>query len=742
MLLIGQPYRIVRPDASRTAAPPRSAAVRYATLAPPSKASMTRSPESAWPRGAVLALLALLAVHVVLAVVAIGRLPADSPYNPVDVTALRQLGLPALGVLAALAFAARTKPAFVLAMVLVASAGALLGSGALMAVVLVGLAATLVGDLVVTPASDRQPVRVDLALPCGLAILLALQSAGGTLRVHDRIAYVAVLVGIVVLRRERAAALLQQAAATLRASAPASPLARAWMAVLGALAFLHVVVVARPEVGFDALAMHLQFARIVTERHAWSPDVGRYAWSVMPLAADWLFATGNLLAGEAGARALNLAAAVLAARLLVVIIDAGTATRWPALAMAALIASAPLAFLVTGSLFSEALLCAFLLGTLVAWQAWSASRAPAALVALAWCAAGALQCKATAMLWVLPMAAGLVAVHGRGLLTRMSARQHAAVALAACAAAWPYVNAWVRTGNPVFPFVNGVFRSPLFSTDGSFNNPLYNAALRPWTPYEILLESYRFIEAAPGTGGAPGFGWLIVLPLVGVALALRRYRRLQVAMIALAAAFFVLVFLQQSYLRYLLPAIVVATIAAGWALNDLARQRIVAGAILVLGLGCIVVNLRHIDSGNWTNADLCRRCAFDAGARERYVARYAPLRLVAEWLQANVPDARVGFLVVGPSPAGYTRESRAAGWHDVEAYPGLIAADNADQVLGQVRRWRLTHVVFAIVPDRLERAMTEFGARHTRPIVEIGNYRIAEVIDSPVPAPNDRPRAP
>ena len=48
---------------------------------------MTRPPESAWPPGAVLALLALLAAHVALAVVAIGRLPADSPYNPVDVTA-------------------------------------------------------------------------------------------------------------------------------------------------------------------------------------------------------------------------------------------------------------------------------------------------------------------------------------------------------------------------------------------------------------------------------------------------------------------------------------------------------------------------------------------------------------------------------------------------------------------------------------------------------------------------------
>jgi hypothetical protein len=407
--------------------------------------------------------------------------------------------------------------------------------------------------------------------------------------------------------------------------------------------------------------------------------------------------------------------------------------------MGALFASAPLAFLVTGSLFSEALLCAFLLGTLVAWQAWSTARSPDALVALAWCAAGALQCKATAILWVVPLAAGLLIVHGRGLMTATSVRQRAALALAACAAAWPYANAWIRTGNPVFPFANGVFRSPLFAIDGSFNNPVYNAPLRPWTLYDILLDSHRFIEAAPGTGGAPGFGWLLVIPLVAAALALRRYARLQLAIMALGGAFFVLVYLQQSYLRYLLPALLVATIAAGWTLNELARHRIVAGAILALGLGCVVVNVRHIDSGNWTNAEICRHCATDPAARERYVARYAPLRIVADWLRANAPDARVGFLVLGPSPAGFVGESRAWSWHDVEAYPGLTRALDANEVLSEVRRWRLTHVVVAIAPEPLEQPMTDFAARHARKVVDIGNYRIAEVVAAP--APQDAPGA-
>jgi len=67
------------------------------------------------------------------------------------------------------------------------------------------------------------------------------------------------------------------------------------------------------------------------------------------------------------------------------------------------------------------------------------------------------------------------------------------------------------------------------------------------------------------------------------------------------------------------------------------------------------------------------------------------------------------------------------------------ADDIIREVLSEVRRWRLTHVVVAIAPEPLEQPMTDFAARHARKLADIGNYRIAEVVAAP--APQDAPGA-
>jgi hypothetical protein len=199
----------------------------------------------------------------------------------------------------------------------------------------------------------------------------------------------------------------------------------------------------------------------------------------------------------------------------------------------------------------------------------------------------------------------------------------------------------------------------------------------------------------------------------------------------------VLVFVQQAYLRYLLPALLVAAAAGGWALQDLPDRRAVRIAVTLAGALLIAVNLRLMYTASWVNAQICRRCAFDEQARRAYVAHYAPLRIVSDWLNANVPDGRIGFFLLDPTPAGYVGYSRAWSWHDTAAFKPLTEARNADDILAVARRFGLTHVVVRVHTEPYEAMIAAFRDRDTRPMWRFENYLVAVVTPAEARAPVD-----
>jgi len=690
-----------------------------------------------WGRTAALILVALLVVHAGLIVATLVTMPPENSYNPVETVVLRQLVTLGVVVFLAIAFLERQRPGIAVALGVLAVAVALFGPATVLTVLLIVLDAWLVGEAVLRAvarrAGERAPIDASAATVGGFAIAIGLAAVSGRLDVHYSIAYAGLLMLPILLSARRLPELLGHAAALLVARTPRTTSERIWLALLAAVIVMHLFIVVKPEVGFDAQTMHLQFAHLIAAHHAWPHDVTRWAWAVMPLGADWMFALGYLLDGEAGARLLNLAFGVLAGRLLYQLIRSG-AGPLPALVGVTLFASAPLAYLVTGSLFSETLWCAFLLATLTCALAWLRTRSPVALAALYLAAAGALQTKAISLLWLAPLGVWLL-IAARGAALRWPTWPLRLTVIGALViGVWPYANAAWTTGNPLFPFFNSVFRSPLFETSASFENIAYRVPLMPWTPWALVMDSGTYLEGAPG---AAGLQWLLLIPIIAVAFVLRRRRPLQWACIALAAAFFVLVFVQQAYLRYLLPALLVAAAAGGWALQDLPDRRAVRMAVTLAGALLIAVNLRLMYTASWVNAQVCRRCAFDEQARRQYVAQYAPLRIVSEWLNANVPNGRVGFFLLDPSPAGYVGYSRAWSWHDTAAFKPLTEARDADDILAVARRFGLTHVVVKVRTEPYEATIAAFRDRDTRPVWRFENYLVAVVTPAEARAPVD-----
>ena len=179
---------------------------------------------------------------------------------------------------------------------------------------------------------------------------------------------------------------------------------------------------------------------------------------------------------------------------------------------------------------------------------------------------------------------------------------------------------YLDTGNPLFPFFNGIFKSPYLAPVTDTANFPYtdSAGLRALLqlPYDITAAPFRLVEAQP-----PGaFGFLLVLIVLGLGVAGRRGRGGVVVGLAVVAAL-VAWWVQLRYLRYLLPYAGVGAVLLTWGRVPgpprLARPRAdlaTAAAAAALSAACFVSLLAsfwNIPERVPTDVVLGRESAYD-----------------------------------------------------------------------------------------------------------------------------------
>lgn len=271
---------------------------------------------------------------------------------------------------------------------------------------------------------------------------------------------------------------------------PALPLLFHWLAAL------------KPEVNASALGIHLAAPARMAVQHVWRFDVQQFAWAVKPMGGEWAFTLPYLFGGEPAARLFN--ASLLA--LLCWMLYGWLRDLLPGLQaslLTAVFASIPLVHRMTGSLRVENV-AALTLAASVLFLRHSIKRgAPgygyAALLLAGVTASvsmGALGFAAAALL------AACLSLEWRTLLR--------GVPLALTAGLWPYLEAWQRTGNPLFPYFNDWFRSQLFDTTRRLIDApgLESLTFANW--WTVPSASSRFLG---GASGAFGLTLLILPPL-------------------------------------------------------------------------------------------------------------------------------------------------------------------------------------------------------------------------------------
>lgn len=587
--------------------------------------------------------------------------------------------------------APRLTRAHLLALSLIVSV-ALLGPGPVAAVSFLLVGCATLGDAVTgllyrvqgakNPRAPMDSAAFAISVFTGLALYVTFLAFTAPFRIHFVPLWV-LLLALPMLLNRRYLRRLAEFAARAFAPIPACCHATALpLVILGISLLAHLVLIPKPEAGADGLAMHLALPVRLAAHHFFAYDPGAFLWSLMPMAGTFSFAIAYMLGGEPAARLLDFALLALMVLLLVRILRRWT-PDWVAWLVAGVFVSTPLVQLVTANLMIENAQAGFLLAAFAAYlgaredseergEAGAnpndhAPRTVAALLA-ALLAGAALSSKIGSLAIALPVAV---------MTARAVPRRALAIAALFLAfGSFPYVNAWARTGNPLFPFMGNVFPS-------QYTNASYYVKDLRWTEkpswrtlYDLTFHSSRFYESQDG-----GFGFqtMLLLPLV-LAVPYRRWPHATRAPFWLAVTATPLVLLAMPHLRYLYPSLAFSTLALAIPLTE-GTPRFRRTAVVCAGLVWIL-NLVFLPSSSGNHKGFLLN-PFKSEEARVYQRDLAPLDAAADYVNVVQPGTAVAALDCEAGKIAYFTGATYMmnNWHSSQGRLGLSLARNEDDIL-------------------------------------------------------------
>jgi hypothetical protein len=581
------------------------------------------------------------------------------------------------------------------------------GFGPIVTVLAILAAGYAIGEHARTLALGREAPRgaSDDVVSCALGTLVLSTAVALTSRlpIHYTGTYAAVL-GLALFSNRgaiRRLALLP----SLASSAPRSLSLAEYAgltATLFSLSFL-AACAARPEIYFDALAMHLPICHELATRHALAYDHVAHVWALMPAGGDLAYAIAYMLAGEAGAKLSAFAFLGLSTALLVTQVRRHTLPAAGYLHVLAFVGTG-LAYLVTVSLFVDNVVLTCALGTAVGLLEYARSGRRGYLLLGSAFLGASIAAKMTSGFL------GIASVLALGLLVwrrsdlRPSVRTLATAALVvALFGAFPYANAWATSGNPVFPFFNGLFQSDDFDATRNFRSA-YHLPLRATTPFDATFFTSKYLEAKPG---AFGFSLLLLLPSALVAWLTRR-TPFAATTALIGGLFFCGVFVFQSYLRYVYPACGVLCLATALAVarpEIHASARVALHALLLVTVG---LNWWCLPGGAWIQQTFPLRVLLRGEAE---TLRFTPESKLVAYVNARYGrDVKVGF-AGRPFVGALDGDAEVWAWHSPAFATALDRAEDAAAVAEVARAHGITHF---ITPDKPRtEAFGAYLARYT-----------------------------
>ncbi len=390
-------------------------------------------------------------------------------------------------------------------------------------------------DRLGTPSACGPFERGSVALPLGLA-MLALAALALLLAGRMTTGWSALSLGVLtVVHGRRLSKVLRS---LLRGENEARTAGRDVLTALVAFVFLvNLAWTLAPETEFDALNYHLAVPRIYAQEGRLVEQPYFYH-SYFAHLFETLFALALSLGGQITARLVILATGVIAAMGVYALASATfspEAGRWAA----ALFYTTPVVSRLSTTTYTDLPVAMFLLACLFSFVRWHETRRASWLRASGLLAGAALGTKLSAIyaLPVLGLALVLDLLQNRRLTLGSRLKPLGGYALGGIILAVPwYALVYSFTGNPFYPLLNGIFKSPTWKTANDFSSVGRLGEGTHWAsllklPFTLTFDTQRY------GGGLFDGGVGLTLPvLIALGVALWRQKQRGVRLLIAASA--------------------------------------------------------------------------------------------------------------------------------------------------------------------------------------------------------------
>lgn len=462
---------------------------------------------------------------------------------------------------------------------------------------------------------------------------------------------------------------------------------RAALALLLYVLGLSWLLVLKPEISPDGLAMHLAIPAGIAAHHVMPFEPNRFVWAVMPIGADYAYTIGYVLGGEAASRLINFEMLVA-----VIALFWCAVRRWvdrpTAMVFAACLAATPLVSMVTGSLFVENQQSALVLGMVLSIWRLDETRDRRWIYAAAALGGTAVATKLGSNSFVvcaIPFAVLAAKSDWRSMGSRPVLASMAALGVLLAFSCPPYAIAFWKTGNPLFPFMNGRFHSQFFP-QFDFRDLSLHESVGIGSLYDLTFETRKWLDAQRG---AFGFQYLSFVPLTLLAsLVIRDRRVLCVTAVGIGGAFLILRSVPNA--RYIYAAFPLVSIPPAALLHSLGSRTWVSRALRAGVLACAGLDVYFFAASSYWDKDFY--VPFSVEARREYVSTMAPIRDVIDYLNRSRPGQAALFTHV-TSVAGFEAEAYEVQWHQWLIWDQVKAAPDIPAMRSLLDGWKVRYVL-------------------------------------------------